>query len=63
VAWYGSLTGGIVIDVPAQSVRMPPGSRTVTLMPSGHVRRQGDVGVRLNAFRGAVAEPAAGLTG
>ena len=35
VAWYGSLTGGTCMDDPAKSVAMPPGSRTVTLIPSG----------------------------
>src|SRR5262249_2115023 len=35
VGRYGALIGGIDIDAPAQSVRMPPGSRTVTLIPSG----------------------------
>ncbi|OLT18686.1 hypothetical protein BJF78_00915 [Pseudonocardia sp. CNS-139] len=35
VARYGSLAGGTCIDDPAQSVRIPPGSIAVTLMPSG----------------------------
>jgi hypothetical protein len=28
---------GIVIDEPAQSVRMPPGSRTVSFTPNGAI--------------------------
>jgi hypothetical protein len=35
VSWYGALGDGVVMDAPAQSVRIPPGSSTVTLMPSG----------------------------
>jgi hypothetical protein len=35
VAAYSSRTGSTRIDDPAQSVRMPPGSNTVILMPSG----------------------------
>jgi hypothetical protein len=35
VGWYGSLIGGTCMDDPAQSVCIPPGSSTVTLMPSG----------------------------
>ncbi len=34
VGWYGALGCGIVIDEPAQSVRMPPGSRTVIFTPN-----------------------------
>lgn len=37
MGWYGGLGGGIVIDEPAQSVRMPPGSSTVTCTPNGAI--------------------------
>ena len=37
VGWYGGLGGGTVIDEPAQSVRTPPGSSTVTCTPHGAI--------------------------
>jgi hypothetical protein len=34
---YGSLIGGMGMEDPAQSVLMPPGSSTVTLIPKGAI--------------------------